>query len=115
MELARNHNILLILASFLKKWKIKFLKDKRKTNTYWAPRRVFVCLCEGRSLKVTSFEIADVPSARQVLTFHIAQPVCAVAERVCDLVGSFPFGSEFACVFCVACVIGAINKVPWSK
>ena len=52
MELARNHNVLLILASVWKN-KIQFLIKKKKvqeTNIYWARTKVQVCLFVGRSL-----------------------------------------------------------------
>ena len=52
MELARNHNVLLILFRCMKN-KIQLLKKKKKvqgTNIYWARTKVQVCLFVGRSL-----------------------------------------------------------------
>ena len=64
MELAKNHNMLLILASFERKKKNTIPRKEKRTNTYWASRRMRGCLCKGRSLEVTFFKIADVPGAR---------------------------------------------------
>ncbi|GKC47402.1 hypothetical protein Tco_1065124 [Tanacetum coccineum] len=72
-------------------------------------------VADYQKLKITLFQVLDIPRAREYISAAIPELVRSLPECLYHFVWPFPFWAQLFAFFGVACLVAAVDEISWTK